>query len=158
MFKHSLCPITGADKNTRDHLKKSARQPPLSIQRKLIRRHKSLNGQMIWCGLQVLPQGQHIYGVTAKIIHTGLQLILLLTKPQHQRCLCHHVGPVCFSMRQNGEGLLVSGTRVSYWMGESCHRLDILSKYLDTRIQQYFDSMIVSQKIGRECFHCCVRV
>ena len=97
----------------------------------LVGGHKALNGQMVLGRLQILPQSQHIDIVLPKIVHAGLNFIITLTQTQHQGGLGHHIGSISLPHRKHIQCLLVARTGVTYRMGQSLHRLDILRKDLN---------------------------
>ena len=57
---------------------------------KLGRMHKSLNLQVVFAGLEVLPQGNHVYPMRLEISQHLLHFIQGLAQAQHQSGLGHH--------------------------------------------------------------------
>ena len=86
---------------------------------------------MVFSGLQVLTQCQHIDVMRAQIIHAALQLVLPLAQPEHQRSLGYHLWAISFPVLQHIKRLLITGSRIANGTYE-------LHKSLERRVADFY--------------------
>ena len=87
------------------------------------------DGQVLFGGLQILPQGKNVGALRDKIAHRGENLLALLAQAEHQARLCRHLRRKLFRAPQQFERPLVH--RASAHLAiEPRHGLGVVVKHV----------------------------
>ena len=109
-FEHPLnkeftCSVARPHKWATGHVQKTELATNSSPLVKFIRVYVFGNREVLWRGLQVLPQRHHIHASMTQVGHCGAHLLVSLTQAQHDAGLGHHVRLCHLGVFENTHGL-----------------------------------------------------